>query len=422
MSETRSGHTAPGLSAAAVAEQLTEMMPKLEADYREFHTHPELSMQETWTAGRIEEHLHEIGLETQRFGGTGVVAVIANGEGPVVAYRADTDGLPIAEDTGLEYSSTARGTLPDGSESPVMHGCGHDTHITVGLGIARLLSANREAWSGTVIMIFQPGEETGQGALAMLDDGMWDQLPRPQAVYGQHVWPERAGTVNVSVGTAMAMADCLRVTVHGKQAHGSQPEAAIDPIVLAAFMITRLQTVVSREISAREAVVVTIATIRGGLKENIIPDSAEFTMNIRTFGEEVREEVLGAIERIIYAEAEASGAPKPTIEEMYRFPRCYNNPQHAEELLEVFAETLGEDKVSLGQPATGSEDVGRFGDSIDVPYVYWFFGGYSEEKMAAPGGPAGNHSPFFAPDEVPETLSAGVRTGVAAIMHELGRK
>ncbi|MBM7530593.1 hippurate hydrolase [Brevibacterium luteolum] len=409
------------LTSAEIDRQLSALLPQLEEEYREFHAHPELSMQEEWTAARIEEHLRALDLTPQRFGGTGVVAVIDNGTGPVVAYRADTDGLPIAEDTGLDYASTARGTLPDGTETPVMHGCGHDTHITVALGIARLLTANRGAWSGTVVMIFQPGEETAQGALAMLNDGLWDQVPKPQAVYGQHVWPGRAGHVSLSVGTAMAMSDCLRVTVHGKQAHGSQPEAAIDPIVLAAFMITRLQTVVSREISAREAVVVTIATVKGGLKENIIPDSAEFTMNIRTFSEEIREEVLAAIERIIKAEAQASGAPEPTIEEMYRFPRCYNSPSHAEELLEVFAETLGEDKVKQTEPVTGSEDVGWFGDTIDVPYVYWFFGAYSEEKMATEGGPAGNHSPFFAPDEVGTTLGTGVRTGIAAILHELRR-
>ncbi len=420
--ESRASHTAGGgLSNAAVADQLEAMLPQLEADYREFHAHPELSMQETWTASRIEEHLRELDLTPQRFGGTGVVAVVENGDGPVVAYRADTDGLPIDEDTGLEYASTARGTLADGTETPVMHGCGHDTHIAVALGIARLLTSNREAWSGTVILIFQPGEETGEGALAMLEDGLWEKLPKPQAVYGQHVWPNYAGQVSLSAGTAMAMSDCLRVTVRGKQAHGSQPEAAIDPIVLAAFMVTRLQTVVSREISAREAVVVTIATIRGGLKENIIPDSAEFTMNIRTFSEEVRADVLAAIERIIYAEAEASGAPKPSIEEMYRFPRCYNSPQHAEELKSVFGSAIGEDNVELTAPVTGSEDVGRFGDSIGVPYVYWFFGAYSEEKMATEGGPAGNHSPFFAPDEVAKTLSTGVRTGIAAILHELRR-
>ena len=176
-----------------------------------------------------------MGLTTHRFGGTGVVAVIEIGSGPVVGYRADTDGLPIAEDTGLDYASTAEGTLPDGTTTQVMHGCGHDTHITVGLYLAKYLVEHKDLWSGSVVMLFQPGEETGQGARAMLDDGLWDRIVRPEVIYGQHVWPVPAGHIYVSKGTAMAMSDCLRVTVKGKQAHGSQPESAIDPIVLGAL-------------------------------------------------------------------------------------------------------------------------------------------------------------------------------------------
>src|SRR5699024_6707711 len=257
------------------------------------------------------------------------------------------------------------------------HGCGHDTHITVGLALARLLTGHRDAWSGRVVLLFQPGEETSEGAQAMLDDGLWEKLPRPAAVYGQHVWPIAAGTVNISSGTAMAMSDCLRVTVHGVQAHGSQPENAVDPIVLGAYIITRLQTVVSREISGRAMAVLTVGTFHGGLKENIIPDSAEFTLNVRTFDEKVRERVLSAITRIVHAEAEASGAPEPHIERMHRFARCYNDPNLTNSLIADLQNELGDENVNVVPPATGSEDFGRLGDTIDVPYVYWMFGALS---------------------------------------------
>lgn len=391
------------------------------ADYKDFHRSPELSMQETKTAAEIDSRLKAMGLSTQTFGGTGVVAVIENGDGPVVGYRADIDGLPIAEDTGYDYASTVEGTLPDGATTKVMHGCGHDTHITVGLQLARCLNDHRDLWSGTVVMIFQPGEETGQGARAMLDDGLWARVVKPEIMYGQHVWPGLAGHVYASKGTAMAMSDCLRVTVAGKQAHGSQPENAIDPIVLGAYMITRLQSVVSREISGRDMAVVTVGTFHGGLKENIIPDSAEFKLNIRTFTEEVREVVLDRIRRVILAEALASGAPEPEIDQMYGFPRCYNDPVEAEAFLAAAATELGDDHVHLEQPATGSEDFGAFGDDIEVPSVYWFFGGYSPARFDGDEPPAGNHSPFFAPDDVETTLSTGIRAALSAVLSKVGR-
>src|SRR5699024_10062369 len=276
--------------------------------------------------------------------------------------------------------------------------------------------------SGTVVMLFQPGEETGQGARAMLDDGLWDEIVRPEVIYGQHVWPGRAGHIYASKGTAMAMSDCIKVTVRGKQAHGSQPENAIDPIVLGAYMITRLQSVVSREISGRDMAVVTVGTFHGGLKENIIPDSAEFKLNIRTFSEDVREVVLDRVRRIILAEALASGAPEPLIEDMYRFPRCYNDPDEAEAFVDSAASELGDENVHVEGPVTGSEDFGAFGDDIDVPYVYWFFGGYSPAQFGGDEPPAGNHSPFFAPDDVETTLSTGIRAGLAAVLSKVGKR
>lgn len=386
--------------------------------YKHLHAHPELSMQEMNTANFITGKLNDLGLETFTCGGTGVVGILRNGNGPVVGYRADTDGLPIQEETGLDYSSSATGTLPDGSEVPVMHGCGHDAHITVGLTAARLLSENRDGWAGTAVFIFQPGEETAAGAKAMVEDGLWDRAPKPAIIYGQHVWPGLAGTVNVSKGTAMAMADSWKVTVHGKQSHGSQPELSIDPIVLGAHMVVRIQTIVSRQVHPMKSAVVTIGTFHGGLKENIIPASAEFTLNVRSFDQDVRDLVLGSLRRIIKAEAEASGAPEPSIEEISSFPQCYNDPSSAQDLMTALEGVLGKDAVRETPPVMGSEDFGVLADALGVPSVYWFFGGHSQEQLDGETAPAGNHSPFFAPVIEP-TLTTGVQAAMTALLSRL---
>lgn len=401
----------------ALVEDLDANLTDLVSLYEQFHAAPELSMQEHETAARIKEIVEGHGYSAFLSGGTGVVATLENGPGPVIAYRADTDGLPIPEDTGASYASRVQGTLPDGSPTAVMHGCGHDTHISVGLETARLLASHRDQWAGTVVFLFQPGEETSAGASAMLEDGVWDKAPKPSAVFGQHVWPAVAGTVNVSVGTAMAMADSLEVTVHGVQAHGSQPEASIDPIVLGAFMVTRLQTVVSREVPAREPVVLTIGRFHSGTKENIIPDKAVFTINIRTFDEAVRAQVLDTVRRILDGEAAAAGAPAPTIEPMYDFPRVYNDPDLTAGLLASLRSELGEDAVVESDPVTGSEDFGRFGDAIGVPYTYWFFGGHKQESIDA--GVSGNHSPMFLPDDPATALRTGVRAALTALTSHL---
>lgn len=401
----------------ALSEDLDAHLNELVALYKDFHRTPELSMQEKQTAARIQEIVEGYGYTTFVSGGTGVVATLQNGDGPVVAYRADTDGLPIEEDTGVDYASTAQGTLPDGTPTAVMHGCGHDTHIAIGLDTARLLAEHRDLWAGTVVFLFQPGEEVSAGASAMLADGLWEKAPKPSAIFGQHIWPAEAGTVNVSVGTAMAMADSLEITVRGKQAHGSQPENSIDPVVLGAFMVTRLQTVVSREISARESVVLTIATFHAGIKDNIIPDRAVFMINLRSFDEEVRAKALEVIERIVRAEATAAGAPEPEMRRMYDFPRCYNDPELTEQLIRSFRDELGQDAVIESAAVMGSEDVGRFGDEIGVPYTYWFLGGHKAESIAA--GVPGNHSPMFLPDDVDTALRTGVRVALTALVSKL---
>ena len=386
--------------------------------YRHLHANPELSMQEHRTAALIQAELERAGLETFVCGGTGVVGVLRNGEGPVVAFRADTDGLPIREDTGVPYASTATGTLDDGTEVPVMHGCGHDTHAATLLTAAKVLAGSTDRWSGTVVLIFQPGEETAAGARAMVEDGLWDRAPKPEVVYGQHVMPGLAGTIQYASGHTMTQADSWKVTLLGRQSHGSQPQDSIDPIVLGAHIITRIQTIVSREIDPRRAAVVTVGSFHGGLKENIIPADAEFTLNIRTFDDAVRAKVLSALRRIIRAEAEASNAPEPLIEELYTFPKNYNDPQATSDVVDALRRELGEGSVNEIEPLMGSEDFGLLAESIGVPSVFWFFGGHTEDTLAADPVPM-NHSPFFAPAMEP-TLSTGVQAALTAILSKVG--
>jgi hippurate hydrolase len=398
-----------------------ELREDLHTLYRHLHGAPELSMQEHATAELIRARMDALGCETFVCGGTGVVAVLRNGEGPVVGFRADTDALPVAEDTGLDYASTARGVMPDGTEVPVMHACGHDTHITSAVGAATLLAGNRDAWAGTVVFLFQPGEETAEGAVAMLQDGLWDRAPRPEIVYGQHVWPGRAGQVELTSGPAMAMADGWKVTVHGRGGHGSRPEDTIDPVVLAAHMVVRIQSIVSREIPAQQAAVITIASFHAGLKENIIPAVAEFTVNVRNLDADVRELVLAALRRVIRGEAVTSGAPEPRIDEIYTFPLLVNDPAETDSLRAVLGAALGAENV-LDRPAQmGSEDFGHLPDAIGVPGVYWFFGGMSDEAVDGDTPVPTNHSPFFAPVVEP-TLSTGVTAAVSAILSRVGTR
>ncbi|MEV7646894.1 amidohydrolase [Arthrobacter sp. NPDC089319] len=394
---------------------------KLLETYKYLHANPELSMQEYRTAKFLEEELTSLGLEVFRCGGTGVVGILRNGDGPIVGYRADTDALPVKEDSGVEYASTAVGHLEDGTEVPVMHACGHDTHMAVALATAGLLAARTEAWAGTVVFILQPGEEIAAGAKAMVADGIWDKAPRPEIVFGQHLMGSRAGTVTLVPGPAMAMADSWKVTVHGKGSHGSAPEQGIDPIVCAASMVVRLQTVVSREIGGRDTAVVTVGTFHSGLKENVIPDRAEFTLNVRTFDPAVRDKVLAALRRIITAEAAASGAPEPQIVELSSFPACYNDLEESGKALDVFREALGPENVEVGSPQMASEDVGLFAEAIGVPNVYWFLGGFTQERVESAQPLPAHHSAFFAPGDAAEmALATGVKAATAALMSKIG--
>lgn len=412
------------MNASELSADLDGDMPELEELYRDLHAHPELSMRETRTAGEVARRLERYGWEvTRQVGRTGVVGVLRNGEGPTVALRADMDGLPVREDTGLPYASEATGADPDGNQVPVMHACGHDTHVTCLLGAANLFARRRDTWRGTLVAIFQPAEETGEGARAMLDDGFLERFPTPDVVLGQHVDPRPAGTVATRPDTLMAAADSLRVRLFGRGGHGSQPQSSVDPVVMAASVVGRLQTVVSREVDPFDTAVVTVGSMHAGSKENIISDEAELKVNIRSFSEAVRTRVLSAVERIVRAEAAASGAPRePEITSICRFPVTCNDSAAAARVTAALKSAVGADNVQEIRPKTGSEDFGRFGAEGGIPSVFWFFGGGDPDTYAA-AETAGrldedipsNHSPHFAP-VVQATLTTGVRALAAATL------
>ncbi|SFI73641.1 MULTISPECIES: amidohydrolase [Microbacterium] len=400
----------------------------LEALYIDLHRHPELSFQETRTAGVITRELEALGLEfVEGLGKTGVATVIRNGDGPVVWLRADMDALPVPEQTGLDYASTARGTDPAGLDVPVMHACGHDMHVTAMLGALERLAATRAEWSGTIVAVFQPAEEYGAGAQAMIADGVLDRFPRPDVVLGQHLTPLPAGVIGVRPGTQMAASDGLTVTLLGRGGHGSRPHSTIDPVVMAAATVMRLQTVVSREIDPREMGVVTVGSIHAGLKNNIIPAEAKLELSLRYPDEEARTNILGRVERIIRAEAQASGAEEaPIITVDHSLPPTINDRAATARLTAAFDAAFGDGTVVDPGMFTGSEDVSWFAREAGVPLVYWFWGGVDPQKYADAVS-AGtvekdiptNHSPFFAPVLHP-TIERGVDALVVAAREFLG--
>src|SRR3954463_643409 len=327
--------------------------------YRDLHQHPELSFAETRTSGIVAARLRAAGFETtEGVGRTGVVGVLRNGPGTTVLLRADMDALPMEERTGLPYASRARGTDRDGNDMPVAHSCGHDVHVTCLVGAAQALSQDR-SWHGTVLVVFQPAEEFGQGAQAMVDDGLYDRFGRPDVVLGQHVAPFPAGHLAVRPGPAFAAADALRVVLHGRGGHGSRPETTVDPVVMAAATVMRLQTIVSREIAGTDTAVVTVGALRAGTKENIIPDDAELLISIRTFEPEVRQRTLDAIGRVVRAEANASGAERaPEITLIHSFPAVVNDAGGVARTRPALDAVVGEHRVFDPGLVTGSEDVG----------------------------------------------------------------
>ncbi|WP_193597655.1 amidohydrolase [Microbacterium sp. YJN-G] len=394
----------------------------LEALYIDLHKHPELSFQETRTAGVAASHLRDLGLEVHEgIGITGVIGVLRNGSGPVVWLRADMDGLPVAEETGLPYASSATGIDPDGAAVPVMHACGHDMHVTAMIGAVERLVAQRAEWSGTVVVVIQPAEEFGAGARAMLDDGLLDRFPRPDVVLGQHVTPLPAGVIGVRPGPQMSASDGIQVVLHGRGGHGSRPHSTIDPIVMAAATIMRLQTVVSREVDPHDLAVVTVGAVHSGTKNNIIPADANLQLSLRYPDEQLREKVLEKVERVVRAEAMASGAERePEFSTLHSLPATINDADATARAVAAFQAAFGEQRVIDPGLFTGSEDVSWFARDAGVPLVFWFWGGHdpiayaeAEANGTLDRDVPTNHSPFYAPVIQP-TIDAGVTAMVVA--------
>jgi hippurate hydrolase len=404
-----------------IESRLEALLPDLERVYTDIHAHPELSMQETRTAEIAAEHLRGAGYEvTEGIGQTGVVGLLQNGDGPTVMLRADMDALPVREQTGLPYASTQTATDSTGKTVPVMHACGHDMHVTWLMGAASLLSDTRDAWKGTLMLVFQPAEETGRGAQAMVDAGLVTRFPKPDVILGQHVMTGPAGSIGSRPGVITSAGDSLQIRMFGRGAHGSMPQASIDPVVMAAATVLRLQTIVSRELAAAEAAVVTVGSLQAGDKENVIPDEAVIKLNVRTFDEGVRDRVLAAITRIVNAEAAASGAPRPPeITPLDRYTLVSNDPDATRRVVEAFRQHFGNDRVREAKPTSASEDFGVFGRAWQAPSVFWFIGGTDPATWTA-AKQAGrvreiptNHHPGFAPVLHP-TLETGVATMAVA--------
>jgi amidohydrolase len=410
-----------------VLARLADIAPDLADLYRDLHAHPELSFVEVRTAAEVARRLTALGAEvTERVGGTGVVGVLRNGAGPTVLLRADMDALPVEEQTGLPYASTVRGTDPDGNDVPVMHACGHDMHVTCLLGALDLLAGARSSWSGTLLAVFQPAEEVGGGAHGMVAAGLFERFGTPDVVLGQHVAPMPAGMVGLHPGPAFAASDSLRVRLFGRGGHGARPETTIDPVVMAAATVLRLQTVVSREVSGADMSVVTVGSLHAGTKDNIIADEAEMLVNIRSYVPAVRERVLAGVHRIIRAEAVASGAERePEIIVTDSFPVLFNDPAATERTAAALRAFMGDMLVIDPGPVTASEDFGVFGTACGAPSCFWVFGGVDAAMFmaAAQAGTAdrdvpSNHSPFFAPLVEP-TIHTGVSAMVCAALEWL---
>ena len=406
-------------SLTTLETRIQDLLPELERVYTDIHAHPELSMNETRTAGVAADRLRGAGYDvTDGIGQTGVVGLLRNGEGPTVMLRADMDALPVREQTGLPYASTQTATDSTGKIVPVMHACGHDMHVTWLIGAATLLAKTRDAWEGTLMLVFQPAEETGMGAQAMVDGGLLTRFPKPDVVLGQHVMVGPAGSIGSRAGVITSAADSLQIRMFGRGAHGSMPQASIDPVVMAAATVLRLQTIVSRELAASEAAVLTVGSLQAGDKENVIPDEAVIKLNVRTFNEDVRTRVLAAITRIVNAEAVGSGALKPPeITPLDRYSLVTNDPDATRRVVESFRAHFGSDRVREAKPTSASEDFGVFSAAWQTPSVFWFVGG-TDPKKYAEAKQAGriraiptNHHPGFAP-----VLHPTLETGVAAMV------
>jgi hippurate hydrolase len=409
-------------SAATLNESIRADMPQLMTVYRDMHANPELSMQEVRTPAKLAPLMRKLGFEvTEHVGKTALVAVMRNGPGPVLMLRADMDALPVKEQTGLPFASKATGKLPDGTETPVMHACGHDTHIASWLGTARRLAAMKDQWSGTLVMNLQSGEETGEGAKAMLADGLYTRFPKPNTVLAFHdsaIIP--AGMIGLTPGYTTASVDNVDVMVRGVGGHGASPQSTKDPIVLASRIVIALQTLVSREKNPLDPAVLTVGSFQGGNKHNVIPDEAKLQITVRTYKPEVRKLLLDGIARIARGEAIAAGLPDDrmpivTIREDQHTPATFNTEKLANHTLELFRTHFGADRTTVLQPFMVGEDVGRYWlNDPSVEGTLFWVGGVPQAKWDAAGGDTTKlpslHSPLWAPD-----AEAVISTGTEAM-------
>ena len=411
-----------------IDEILNQSLPELIRLYQELHAQPELSLHEEKTAARLAREMRQLGWEvTEKVGGHGVVAVLKNGRGPVVLVRTDMDALPIVEQTGLAYASKVRTRGHLGQEVGVMHACGHDMHMACWVGTARVLTALKEQWSGTLLFVAQPAEEIVAGARRMLEDGLYRRFPKPDYALALHCDAHLpTGTVAYRSGLSLAASDAVDVVVKGKGGHGAAPHLTVDPVVLAARIILDLQTIVSREVDPIDPVVITVGSIHGGTKHNIIPNEVRLQLTVRTTKTETRDQVLKAIERICTAVAASARAPEPEIRvrlEEYT-PPTINDPALTERCVRVFRSLLGEENVRERPPVMGAEDFGRYA-AENTPIFIFFLGTVDPERYAAAQKPGGSplpglHTDRFAP--VPEpTLKTGVRCMSAAVLDLLSR-
>lgn len=391
--------------------------------YRHFHSHPEISFEEKETAARVAAEWKAAGYEvTTGIGGHGVVGLLKNGDGPTLLLRTDLDALPVTEQTELAYASKAKVKNESGVEVGVMHACGHDIHITSLIGTARYLATHKDLWKGTVMLLGQPAEERGAGAKAMLDDGLFRRFKKPDFALALHVDASLAsGHVAYRAGFALANTDSIDITVHGKGGHGAMPHTTVDPIVQAAQLVLSLQTLVSREIDPLEPSVVTVGSIHGGTKHNIIGDSCQLQITVRSFSDKVRAHLLEGIRRKAKAVAAGAGAPEPTITVSEGTPAMFNDEKLTARLAPIFRQAIGENKVSLSEQSMGGEDFSRYGRA-GVPIHMFRIGTVDAKRLARMKDlgqePPSLHSPKFYPD-AEETLATGVVATVAAALELL---
>jgi amidohydrolase len=413
--------------AATLNEAIRADMPQLMALYRDLHANPELSMQEVRSPAKLAAEMRKLGFAvTEKVGKTGVVGVMKNGEGPTLLIRADMDGLPVVEQTNLPFASKVRATARSGVETGVMHACGHDTHMTAFIGTARRLAAMKDQWSGTLVMILQPGEETGEGAKAMLDDGLYTRFPKPSTAIAFHdAAALPAGVIGITPGYALANVDSVDIMVKGVGGHGAYPQTTKDPIVLASRIVTTLQTLVSRENDPANPAVVTVGSFQSGAKHNIISDEAKLQLTVRSYTPEVRKLLLDGIKRIARGEAIAAGMPEDkmpvvTIREEMFTPSTFNTEKITARALDLFTTHFGQQRVIKTPAVMGGEDFSRYwlADKSIESLIFWV-GGTPKPVWDAAGGNQQKlpslHSPFWAPDAEAVISTATEAMTVAAL-------